>query len=59
MNWFLMLAVFFTFMFVLFGIQSINYYIAKLIPNTTVKTHINPYGPFLCALLASIFWALC
>lgn len=58
MNIFLTLAIFFAFMFCIFAIQSINYYIAKLINDERIKTKINPYAPFICAVLSSLFFGL-
>lgn len=54
MNIFLSLGTFFTFMFLIYAIQSINYYIVKRTDNN-IKTSLNPRMPFICALLASIF----
>lgn len=58
MNIFLTLAIFFVFMFCIFVIQSINYYITKLIKDERIKTKINPYAPFICAVLSSLFFGL-
>lgn len=58
MNIFLSLAVFFTFLFIISAIQSINFYIAQNIKDKEVKTKLNPYGAFYYALIASVFWGL-
>lgn len=61
MNIYLSLAIFFAFMFCIFAIQSINYYIAKcrVDSDDKIKTKLNPYAPFICALLSSIFFGMC
>ena len=59
MNIFLTLGIFFTFMFCIYAIQSINYYIAMLIKDDrTKKEKINPYAPFICAIISSICYGM-
>ena len=58
MNIFLTLAILFAFMFCIYAIQTINYYIVKHINHDSIKIKPNPYAPFICALLSSIFFGL-
>ena len=57
MNWCLSLAIYFTFMFVIYAIQSINFYIYISNGNKT-KTKINDWLPIFYAAISSIFWGL-
>ena len=57
MRWGLFLAVYFTFMFIIHAIQSINLYIYISNGNKT-KTKINDWLPIFYAAVASIFWGL-
>lgn len=58
MNIYLTLAVLFTMIFAMHGIQSINYYIFLSSTDQKPKTRLNPYSPFMAAVLASLFWGL-
>ena len=57
MNWYLTFAVFFTFVFIINAIQSINYYTMKASGKVVGGSYTN-YSPFICAILSSIFWGL-
>lgn len=58
MNWFLFLAVLFTFLFVIYAVQSVNVVIYFVTLKQRPKRQAHAAMPFICALLASIFWAL-
>lgn len=58
MNIYLSLAVLFTMVFVMYAIQSINYYIVLSSAKQKLKGSLNEYAPFISALLASAFWGL-
>lgn len=58
MNWYLALAIFFTFMFIMYMIQGLTYNIRKASQPSyefTIAPTIMPIG---CAILSSIFWGL-
>lgn len=57
MNWYLTFAVFFTFIFIIYAVQSINFNIRRA-NNQLKDVKINNYLPLIYALLASIFWGL-
>lgn len=58
MNWYLTLAIFFTFMFIMYNVQGLSYNIRKAsYPNG--KFILAPtIMPVSCAMLSSIFWGL-
>lgn len=58
MNWFLFLAVLFTFLFVIYAVQSVNVLLYFVALKQRPKKQAHAAMPFISALLASIFWAL-
>lgn len=58
MNWFLFLAVLFTFLFVIYAVQAVCVYLYLIALHKFPAKKAHPSMPFICALLASIFWAL-
>lgn len=58
MNLNLTLAVFFTFLFVIAAIQSLNYHLAVYVGKMKNVKKLNSWMPFVYITLASVFWGL-
>lgn len=58
MNWYLTLAIFFTFMFIMYMMQGLAYSIRKAAQPSYEFTIAPTIMPISCAILSSIFWGL-
>ncbi len=54
MNWYLTLAAFFTFLFFIHSMRCV----CHVIRDGKGFGNIKDYFPFICAIIASIFWGL-